>query len=274
MTTLSEPTLGLLVQIAVDAFTHDELQTLLLRADLQQQQYLDYGLGGSGKHGLVRQRLYGARQIALDGDREAHRSLLTFTRMLLERRVSDPEDPPTWLPGLRESLLGDGYQITYDRTVEMVGYNETVTVSYQILPTDSGPAPLANEISALERELTKRGYTDAINHYQQAVSNFSLQQYEAANGQLRTMLEALVMGFAKKNGYAGQSRAGDGNNAINHLVTTGALPERDGGLLLRGLWQITHTNGSHPGQSTADEARIRMQLVTATARFLLNHFPP
>ena len=29
----------------------------------------------------------------------------------------------------------------------------------------------------------------------------------------------------------------------------------------------------HPGQTDADEARWRMQMVTATARFLLRHFP-
>ena len=52
------------------------------------------------------------------------------------------------------------------------------------------------------------------------------------------------------------------------------LPEDDGGMLLRGLWKLSHTNGSHPGQSDPDEARFRMQVITAVARFLLNHFPP
>ena len=58
------------------------------------------------------------------------------------------------------------------------------------------------------------------------------------------------------------------------MIDGGHLPEDDGGLLLRGLWKLSHTNGWHPGQSDPDEARFRMQVITATiARFLLNHFP-
>jgi hypothetical protein len=106
------------------------------------------------------------------------------------------------------------------------------------------------------------------------VSNFGQHHYEAANGQLRTALEALVVGLAKdKTNFVGHGNAGEGGAAISHIVTTGALPERDGGKMMWGLWDMIQTNGSHPGQSTADEARMRMQLVTAAARFLLNHFP-
>lgn len=107
------------------------------------------------------------------------------------------------------------------------------------------------------------------------MNNFGQHQYEASNGQLRTMLEALVVGLAKdKTACKGQGQAGEGGKAIAHIVTTGALPEQDGGKMLQGLWKMTHTNGPHPGQSNADEARMRMQLITATARFLLNHFQP
>jgi hypothetical protein len=57
------------------------------------------------------------------------------------------------------------------------------------------------------------------------------------------------------------------------MIQSGHLPEDDGGMLLRGLWKLSHTHGSHPGQSDADEARFRIQVITATARFLLGHFP-
>lgn len=42
--------------------------------------------------------------------------------------------------------------------------------------------------------------------------------------------------------------------------------------MLRSLWRMCHTNGPHPGLSDADEARFRMQVVTATSRFLLKRF--
>lgn len=280
MTTLSEPTVGLLVQIAADARTRDQLNTLFLRADLEKDRYLtydDFGGGGSSKLGLVRDHLLGALRAARVPGDDAHRSLLTFVRLLVEQTVRDPEDPPAWFADLVESLLGDGYQLVWDREEEMTDWGEpsrNVGVTYRILPTDNGPVPLAAEISALERDLGLRGYSDAVNHYRQAVNNFGQHQYEAANGQLRTMLEALVVRLAKdKVGYVGAGKAGEGGRAIKHIVSIGALPEGDGGRFLRGLWDMTHTNGSHPGQSTADECRMRMQVITATARFLLSRFP-
>jgi hypothetical protein len=36
---------------------------------------------------------------------------------------------------------------------------------------------------------------------------------------------------------------------------------------------MIQTNGPHPGQTDAGQARLRMQMVTATARFLLRQFP-
>jgi hypothetical protein len=57
------------------------------------------------------------------------------------------------------------------------------------------------------------------------------------------------------------------------MIATDSLPEDDGGLLLKGIWKLGHTRGSHPGRSDADEARFRMVAITAIARFLLNHSP-
>jgi hypothetical protein len=225
----------------------------------------------------VREHLLGALRAAQRGNNDAHRSLLTFARLLVEQTVRDPEDPPAWFADLCESLLGDGHQLVWDRDEEMTDWGVRsghVIVTYRLLPTDNGPVPLATEINALERDLGLRGYSDAVNHYRQAVNNFGQHQYEAANGQLRTMLEALVVRLAKdKAGYVGGGKAGEGGQTIRHIVSTGALLERDGGKFLQGLWDMTHTNGSHPGQSTADECRMRMQVITATARFLLHHFP-
>lgn len=51
------------------------------------------------------------------------------------------------------------------------------------------------------------------------------------------------------------------------------MPARDGGHLIQGVWDISHTNGSRPGLSDAQEARTRMQFITAAAQLLLRHFP-
>ena len=142
--------------------------------------------------------------------------------------------------------------------------------------------PLAPEITALESELAARGYNVALNHYRHAVDGLVNKKYESANGDLRAAFEDLVTRLAEDQaGYqrtvdkaTGQPRANQGGAAVKHLLDGGHVPEKDGGKLLQGLWDMTHTNGSHPGQSDAEEARFRMQVVTAVARFLLRHFPP
>jgi len=273
MPTLSDPTLGLLVQVAADAYTLKELKTMMLRVDLAHERY---GGADYSRHDLVRDRLLRARTLALQGDRDAHRALLAFVRVLVQQMVRNPYDPPHWFAELCESLLADGYQLTWDNWTETDSLLEDYRKqpNYRILPTDSGPVPLADEISVLERDLDLRGYTVALKHYRQAVDLFGQhQQYEPANGALRNALEAVVMGLAKDHAnFQGQGRAGEGRPAIDHLIKTEALPKQDGGNMLLGLWQMIQTNGPHPGQSTADEARMRIQFVTAAARFLLNHF--
>jgi hypothetical protein len=140
---------------------------------------------------------------------------------------------------------------------------------------------LPQEITALESDLSTRGYTIALNHYQHAVDGLVNKKYESANGDLRAALEDLVTRLAEDHaGYqrtvdkaTGKPKANQGWLAVRHLLDGSHLPEKDGGRLLDGLWSMTHTNGSHPGQSDAEEARFRMQVVTAVARFLLKHFP-
>ena len=177
---------------------------------------------------------------------------------------------------LQEALLADGYQLTWDRQVQPPTYQgfdgppPTVVTTYELLPTDTTAAPLGREISALEADLDARGNATALNHYQQAVNNLLQHNYEATNSQLRSALEDVGLDLAKTHAsYSGQK----GGEAISRLVDAGLLPEEDGGLMLRGVWKMSHPRGSHPGQSDADEARIRMHLVTAGLRLLLKHIP-
>jgi hypothetical protein len=268
MATLSDPTLGLLVWIAQRLFDLSDVRTLLMLADLWR-----YAPDEENTAELVRGALLDARHDADErGDQRARRGLLAFVRLLAEN--SNPNAMLSifdYSEELREALLADGYELSLETEVHPVGYE---LIRCQLRPTDPAPVPLAPETSALEAELADRGYTDALNHYRQAVDSLIHHNYEAANGQLRTALEDLVTRLAHQHaGYVEQGKAGRGGNAIQHMINQGALPDREGGKLLQGLWHIAHTRGSHPGQSDADEARFRMAVITATARFLLNHFP-
>jgi hypothetical protein len=272
---LSDPTLGVLI-VAASNLSMSNLKTLLMRAGLYG--WRDPDEYDASKHGLLRSQLLIACSRAEDGHRDAQRGLLTFARLVVEQTVRDPEHAPCWFEELRDDLLADGYKLRWEQETGRWGLPGPV--SYMILPTDAASVPLAREISALEGELSACGYTSVLNHYRQAVDGLANHKYESANGDLRTALEDLVTRLAEDNaGYqrvlgpvAGRPRASQGGAAISHLIQQCHLPASDGGKLLQGLWDITHTNGSRPGQSDADETRFRMQVITATARFLLKHF--
>jgi hypothetical protein len=182
------------------------------------------------------------------------------------------------LTALKEALLGDGYEIQWDAWNLMPDGSQKC----RLLPIDPDAIPVATEITALEAELDKRGYAEANEHYREAVKHFNDQEHSSSNGALRKMVESLVKHLAIDHaGYADTGKANQGGAAIATLYVTGGqppatqgqpLPENDGGRMLHGIWQILHP-GAHPGLSDADEARIRMQLCTAVARFLLKHFP-
>jgi hypothetical protein len=270
MNGLSEPTLGVLIE-AGQSLTGNHLKTLLMKAGIHYRETKD-----SDKQELLRWRLLRAHGEADDGDEDAARGLLKFATDVVQKAVLNPENPPAWFGELRDALLADGYELTWEGTPPRTigSFFVRGDIRYKILSTDAGPVPLAEQITALEAELAARGYTSVRNHYQQAVDGFTHHKYESANGDLRTALEDLVTRLAEDHtGYQRKPQANQGAAAIRHMVDGGYLPEDDGGMLLRGLWKLSHTNGSHPGQSDPDQARFRMQVITAVARFLLSHFP-
>jgi hypothetical protein len=277
---LSDPTLAVLIE-AGEKLRESDLTTMLMRAGIYKYSPRKSGIQAENKAELIRSRLLAARSAGEKGGTDAHRGLLAFTIELVQRTVTNPEHSPPWFSELRNALLADGYELTWNgdapRNLPLTGHTWVAIrgdIRYSILPTDAAPIPLAREINALEADLAARGYTSVLNHYQQAVDGFTHHKYESANSDLRTALEDLLTRLAEDHtGYQRHPQANQGGAAMNHMIQTGYLPENDGGLMLRGLWKLSHTNGSHPGQSDADEARFRMQVTTAMARFLLRHFP-
>lgn len=274
MNGLSESTLGVLVE-AGQHMTSTNLKTLLLKAGIFYRDTND-----PDKPELIRWRIIRARQEAQDGDETAARGLLTFATQLVQKTVRNPEHPPPWFGEFRDALLADGYELGWEGTPPLtmpsgrLVFGVDGDIRYKILPTDAAAVPLAGEISALEAQLRARGYTSVLNHYRQAVDGFTNHKYESANSDLRTALEDLVTRLAEEHtGYQRRPGSSQGGAAITHMIDGRHLPADDGGLLLRGLWKLSHTNGPHPGQSDADEARFRMQVITATARLLLKRFP-
>ena len=257
MSELSDPTLAVLIE-AGQKLRESDLTTLLMRAAVYKYSPRTTGIEREHKAELIRSRLLAARSAAVSGDMDAHRGLLAFATALVQRTVTNPEHPSQWFSDLRDALLADGYELTWNgdapRNLPLTGGTWVAirgTVRYSILPTDAGPVPLAGEINALEAELAVRGYTSVLNHYRQAVDGFTNHKHESANSDLRTALENLVTRLAEDHiGYRRQSQASQGAAAINYMIQSRHLAEDDGGLLLRGLWRLSHTNGSTPGNPT------------------------
>jgi len=268
--------MGHLIETTVACASKDALTILLMQSGI-------YDLEGFNSSDLDNYRnrsmveilhppLQLAHQRAAGGDHDAHEALLEIIRRSIERIVLPQENNKVL--ELRESLLSDGYELRF---------GPADTRKCQLLPIDPDAIPVGTEITALEAELNQRGYVEAKEHYWSAVRHFTEQDHSSANGQLRNMVESLAKNLAIDHAsYVDTGQANQGGPAIKKLYVKGGLPpatignplpERDGGGMLQGIWDILHSSGSHPGLSNADEARIRMQLCTALARFLLMHFP-
>ncbi|MEU4651679.1 hypothetical protein [Nocardia fluminea] len=281
MNTLSTRTIGYLTDRAADIATLKELRALLLSSGIADAAGLDSTFpqldrpNAPNKMSFLAQVLSKAQQNAQRGSVAAHTALLEFVEQWVSKRPAFRSEGPLRdsCADLFASLRRDGYELDF------------TSDGCRLLPIDSSVTPLGEEISALTVELNKLGYELAAHHYGQAVNSFRNREFEAANGQIRTMLEALVVALAiEHTGYTDTGRANQGGAAIRTLwvghtktspensVKGQPMQERDGGALIQGLWHTLHTRGSHPGYSDEGEARLRLHLVTTAARFLLNHF--
>lgn len=130
--TLSNPTLGLLFDMAVESFGRQtELVALMMRCDL-----LD-PMGGGDVVKVLLNNLMAARRAAEDGDRQAHRDLLRFARLIAEKCADRPQGM-SQMGDLREAVLADGYQLTLEAASLLPNDN---TIRCTILPTDAAPVP-------------------------------------------------------------------------------------------------------------------------------------
>jgi hypothetical protein len=264
---LSSAVIGCAADIAITAFNAGDLNLLFVRAGLG-----EFAPGSAyGKSALVSAGITPALRAAYEGDEAASDGLNEFVRLVAERIAPrTPVDeivPGTPFWRLREAARSDGFDLRADFSLRA----SPRRIDVRFLPLDEPAIPLSEEITALEADFIRLDMPVALNHYRQAVDNFVEQAFEAANGQLRAMLESVIINFAVANGFP-RARQGDGGKAIAYLRENGYLPEREGGDFLRGLWWITHTNGPHPGTTTAGEVHFRMLTLTGAARYLVDRF--
>lgn len=267
MRLLSSVVIGCAADAAIHVCHLGDLNILFIRAGLGQ-----FAPGSAySKSSLVSAGITPALRAAYDGDESAKDGLNEFVLLVAELvGPTTPEEevaPGTAFWKLREAARSDGFDLRADFSNDAM----SLRIGMRLLPLDEPKMPVSEEITALEADFAQLGMRVALNHYRQAVKNFVEQDFEAANGQLRSMFESVIIHFAAARGFS-QTNQGDGGKAIAYLRDNGHLPVREGGDFVRGLWWIVQTNGSHPGTTTAGEVHFRMLTMTGAARYLIDRF--
>jgi len=244
----SSKTLGVLVDAVVASNTATTMQTLFLNAEVDR-----WVVEAPNKESTVQRLL---RNLRDDETPQAREGAMELVRRMLVRGKAPDEwsEPADWWQPLRDAVAADGWEFDAARDV--------------LVPTVPG-AVVADEVSWIEAELARRGWTTAVGHYRQAVASFAAGNWAAANGQLRTFFESLMRTAA---GSASGSGSGQVQAAADALDSAGVLLAEESAFVKR-LWKLLHPGGSHPGLSDEDESRFRLLTITGYARFLLIRLP-
>ncbi|WP_282205514.1 hypothetical protein [Kitasatospora fiedleri] len=275
MRLLSSSLIGHAAEIAVEAFSEGKLRLLFMKANLDSATPAKH----YGKAELVAKTVMTAKYAATEsGADDERKALHDFVRLVAEQVAPAALEgirPGTYFWQLREAARADGLDLraNFETTDDEWGATTTRRTGVRLLPLDDPAAPLSQEITALEADFDRLGWTDAKDCYQRAAKALTEGRHEDANGGIRAMYEAALVETATITGFA-STKQGDGGAAVNYLRTQGHLADKDGGWFVHGLWAITHTNGPHPGTSTAGEAHFRFQALTAAARYLIDRFAP
>lgn len=121
-----------------------------------------------------------------------------------------------------------------------------------------------------------------LGHLDQAISNHTSGNWAAANGQLRSFVEALMDSIAERLELDTSKLPSGGWARVEWLANrtppfflrelnewqTDSKSGRPIGFIY-GIWQRLHPQGSHPGLSDEDDATFRLHVVLLLARLLL-----
>jgi hypothetical protein len=238
-------TIAALIEAISDGYSHSDMTTLFLRAGVDDR---DPGVAGNNKATRVQAVLRALRD---EGDVEDGEAALELSAEVLTHAYEWGGNA-SWLEPLELALAGD--ELAFDRD------------SGRLVPSVEG-VDMPHERAMLEREITRRGWNTAAAHYRQAIDGISSGNWEAANGQMRCLLEVFVPDVAAS--ILGTPARSDPRAALGDLDSAGVLVEGEFDFA-RGLWRMCNTRGAHAGLSSEEEARFRLLAVTAYVRFLLS----
>lgn len=171
---------------------------------------------------------------------------------------------------LERYLNLDGYSLLKERD----DYGDEIVTGLTVAMPQFAKLPeTASEVEVL---LARYGFKEAERPLASAKKNIAQADWEAANSQCRTFLEALTNAIADTL-YPSESLAKSSGLPKRQLLAKKGFLSRekhefgDGNkqTFLPGLAKLLHPDGAHPGISNQPDAMFRLQLVVITARWLL-----
>ncbi len=138
----------------------------------------------------------------------------------------------------------------------------------KLVPTTPKPAELAVELSRLELDLKDLGLSVTSEHYRQAHENFVAGNSEAANGQIRSFMESLLIEVGKRQTRRTRS---DAAAALQDLRDARFFDDPEW-QMARGFWNGIQDKGPHHGLSDEQEAIFRLHVATSIARYTVHKF--
>lgn len=249
--------------------TNAELDSLILEYDLKDVQ----------SSGSIAKTLLNLKRFAVQNPHHpvmTDRGVRPLAAVLVDKAIQiahNERRAESLLAKLERHLNLDGYAFDYAAVDGLFGPRNQL-VGFTI----SMPAfvALPEGSSEVERLLDENCFEVARRHLNSARENITQGDWEAANSQCRTFLEALTDAIAD-NLYANESRGRRSGLEKRRLLAEKGFLSRDkhefgdgnGQTFLPGLAKLLHPDGAHPGISSPHDALFRLQLVVVTARWLL-----
>ena len=163
---------------------------------------------------------------------------------------------------------------TFQRALRQDGFDVADGSLRPALPKDIGTPHIESELIRL---LEMHGFSTAKGHLDQAFDDHTRGNWAAANGQLRTFIEALFDEIADKLDPSERTLKGGQSKRVKLAELKffdSSLNEWDnhGKGFINGLIKRLHPEGPHPGLSSEDDSTFRMHIVLLTAMLFLRRY--
>ena len=247
---------------ALVQYRHAEIGPILMRA----------GIGdtdpGQERRGISYNKNRRVEMAIKDAPDEVRESALRKLVLYICNSSASTEVSPEWLVELVEVLRSGGIALHADVNEERINHWSPPRTrrTWRLGPMGAQELPATKQAGQLESLLAKHGLGIAARHYAQAFANFTAGNLESSNGQLRAALEdTLVTLTRRRTAWTGDG----GGSAIDALNGKKYFQEGEHDFF-KGLWKISHGEGSHPGLTTDAEAEFRFSAITSAMYFLLH----